>query len=776
MNAEELSPKFESYLDDLSGGKVRGWAWLPDDPQAVVDVELVDHAGTVVAKAQARRFRGDLASAEKRGGYCAFELSAPDGPGPYVLRIRHPLHPDDGLVLAEGVEAASPRRRESILGRFRASANVLGCLDRASPTEISGWCHQPDPFQAPVRLTLVENGRTLATTTADRWREDVGELRLGDGRCGFRFVPPASLYDDQEHQLELWLDTGEVLTEAPFTVKFPDLPPARTGSSAAPDTPRPQGAPVISVIVNFYNMRREAERTLQSLARRFQLGVEDMPYEVICVDNGSDPPLGAAFVESFGPEFRLFRPSKPNPSPCGPLNEAAESARGRWLAVMIDGAHILSPGALREAHNVLAAQPDAIIALRQWFIGGDQRWFSASGYRREQEDVLFSRIDWPHDGYRLFDISSPMYESPNAWLDGMSESNCLFLPRETYRSIGGFDEAFNIPGAGYANLDFFRRAHDASSGLVALVGEASFHQYHGGVTTNAHDLDKDGRVRFYASQYERLRGAPFVNVAPEEMRLSGSIRTGLALTGRQRPFCPAGIGVTSEIRPRPISLQFDEEAQQYVQSAYVETGLHLETRWCGQQVEVAPSDLIDIQEALWRVKPERLILRSLNPGLVSYIAALVKMLGLDARIVWTTDRPQDAIAGTEQLVGYPDGDDMLSMIQAAVEDAEHVLVIYSPDADSQLPVDGLALYSQLVTFGSYLIVLKTAFGRPWLGYARSSLYRAIVRLTQSDPSLVIDRTLSRHFVTTSPSGFVRRVLSPQTFRQYDESVDDLSGL
>ena len=64
----------------------------------------------------------------------------------------------------------------------------------------------------------------------------------------------------------------------------------------------------LSVVVVFYNMRREAARTLHSLSRAYQQGIDDLDYEVIVVENGSvaDQRLGEEFVESFGPEFRYL--------------------------------------------------------------------------------------------------------------------------------------------------------------------------------------------------------------------------------------------------------------------------------------------------------------------------------------------------------------------------------------------------------------------------------------------------------------------------------------
>ena len=53
--------------------------------------------------------------------------------------------------------------------------------------------------------------------------------------------------------------------------------------------PAPVDAIDLTVVVVFYNMRREAARTLQSLSRAYQQGIDDVGYEVIVVENGSRP-------------------------------------------------------------------------------------------------------------------------------------------------------------------------------------------------------------------------------------------------------------------------------------------------------------------------------------------------------------------------------------------------------------------------------------------------------------------------------------------------------
>ena len=107
---------------------------------------------------------------------------------------------------------------------------------------------------------------------------------------------------------------------------------APTARRVAPVPPTPQDAVDLSVVVVFYNMRREAARTLLSLTRSYQRGIEDLDYEVIVVDNGSAPDqrLGEEYVAGFGPEFRYVDlGDDAPPSPTIALNRGVGRGTGR---------------------------------------------------------------------------------------------------------------------------------------------------------------------------------------------------------------------------------------------------------------------------------------------------------------------------------------------------------------------------------------------------------------------------------------------------------------
>lgn len=70
--------------------------------------------------------------------------------------------------------------------------------------------------------------------------------------------------------------------------------------------------------------------------------------------------------------------------------------------------------------------------------------------------------------------------------------------------LGGLHEGFISPGGGWVNLDFYREACASFEPLVMLLGEGTFHQYHGGVATNVPHAQhpKDA----FKAEYAGVRG------------------------------------------------------------------------------------------------------------------------------------------------------------------------------------------------------------------------------------------------------------------------------
>jgi cephalosporin hydroxylase/glycosyltransferase involved in cell wall biosynthesis len=789
----------EGWVDGCVQGVVRGWARrLGADGQPVVVEILVE--GTVVGEGVARLQRADLDVAGK--GACAFEIAVDVGGletpvAEAVGRVK------TGEVLPGGgvsIDVAALKARQVATGGrqlsllpvpFGGEAGLGGFLDEFGPDRIFGWIFNPTDPSPPIAFEIWEAEKKLATVTADVWRVDLEEMRQGDGRWGFAAPVPPALQDDAVHEIDIRLVTaGRSALAEPLRFHLP----RRSGPAPAPAPPPRQDAeaigsaytrplcrtapsePLFSIIVNFYNMQREAARTLTSLSRCYQRDIGDLRYEVLCIDNGSNPPLDPDWVRSFGPEFRLIQPSQVLSSPCAAINEVARMATGRYLAIMIDGAYVLTPGVFRATWDALEEAPQGVVALRQWFVGGDQRWLAKVGYTRRQEDILFDKIAWPEDGYQLFKIGMSARESPNNWFDGMIESNCLFLPAALYQDIGGMNESFSEAGAGFANLDLFKRAAEASGEpVIALLGEASFHQFHGGTTTNIPLEEMERRVRSYDETYFQVVGKKFLGLEPVDLHMRGQFRIGYGISGRHKPASPARIGVTDRVRDGVLPLHFDDRATAYVQSAYIECGLHHGTKWQGRKLSIAPADVLNIQDIVHQTRPGRIVAVNAEPGMLVLLDSLLRLSDRDdARIVSVggIDPPSPWPVRVDRIAGNPLAPEALAATARALDAEEQVLVLFAPADGDHFPIDALRAYSRFVSCRSYLIFLGSAFGQPWLGYSKNWFQKAI-RILAGEGRFAIDYSRDQHLITTCPMGYLQRTGG---FVSLDDGDDDEPAL
>ena len=315
-------------------------------------------------------------------------------------------------------------------------------------------------------------------------------------------------------------------------------------------------SPRLSVVVVAYDIERELPRTLRSLSSSYQRHIAADDYEVIVIDNGSPIAVTESVFHGLDGQFRLMRIDEASPSPAGAVNRGLREARGDIVGVMVDGARLATPGLLHMACVAREVHGRSGVATLGWYLGHDhQRFALQAGWTNADEDRLLASIDWPENGYDLFSISTMDESSTHGWFSGIFESNCLFLPKDAWVEIGGFDEAFSEPGGGLVNHDTLRRATEISGlGWVLLLGEATFHQLHGGVATNARPGAVEASVARWRGQYHEIRGrtadggmlddAVLLGPVPDAMLalLAGSTETALMgqalLEARARPPAP----------------------------------------------------------------------------------------------------------------------------------------------------------------------------------------------------------------------------------------------
>ena len=239
----------------------------------------------------------------------------------------------------------------------------------------------------------------------------------------------------------------------------------------------------LTFVIATYNIPRHLERTLRCCGAKYQSAPSDQ-IEIIVVDNGSTPPVPQSIMQSHPDISEIIRVDG-KPSPVFGLNEGLRRARFNNVALMIDGAHILSPGVFQRTKEVVGQFSRPVINVPQYMLGETSQTFSTSEFAFEHEEHELDRLGWPADGYSLFNFATRVTELADRPELFDFESNCLISTKAVFDECGAFDERFSEPGAGMANVEmFWRLIHEPLNTYVRLPGEGSFHQDHGGTTTS----------------------------------------------------------------------------------------------------------------------------------------------------------------------------------------------------------------------------------------------------------------------------------------------------
>ena len=275
------------------------------------------------------------------------------------------------------------------------------------------------------------------------------------------------------------------------------------------DLPRHEG---VSLVVVVYNMPEQAEKTLYSLSSRYKRGVSEDDYDVIVVENKSSNTLSADFIESLPGNFSYHLRKETRPTPVHAANMGVRLSRRSHVAVLIDGARMVTPGVVRNLILGHRLHRDSVVTVPGYHLGKQlQQRAVEHGYGVQEEARLLSEVNWTRDGYSLFKIACFSGSCASGLFSAHSESNCISLPRHLWSELRGFDTRFDQVGGGLVNLDFYKRACELPGvGHVVLLGEGTFHQFHGGVTTGG--IERRARAALledFQKQYECLRGSTF---------------------------------------------------------------------------------------------------------------------------------------------------------------------------------------------------------------------------------------------------------------------------
>lgn len=264
------------------------------------------------------------------------------------------------------------------------------------------------------------------------------------------------------------------------------------------------GAVDLSFVVVVHNMPEQAWNTIQSLLPSYQRDGAAVRYEVVIVENRSTACLDQHKLNSLPQNFRYILRDEPGISPAAALHHGVQQAQGQYLAIMIDGARMLSNGVLAGFQMARGAHSAMLLTIPGYYL-------SAAGAAAEQsagqdcaadEQRWLADSNWQSQPERLFERAVFSNGNRCGLLRPFMEATVFIVHRDALAAAGGVDTGFQLRGGGALILDLFRRLGlNRELKYLVLAGEGNFHQYHGGVSTRKGE-DRDALVREFKAELD----------------------------------------------------------------------------------------------------------------------------------------------------------------------------------------------------------------------------------------------------------------------------------
>jgi cephalosporin hydroxylase len=340
----------------------------------------------------------------------------------------------------------------------------------------------------------------------------------------------------------------------------------------------------------------------------------------------------------------------------------------------------------------------------------------------------------------------------------------MFVPRAQLAQVGGFDESFTVAGGGYTNLELYERLGASPDVRVCtIMGEGSFHQVHGGTTTNQTDVgERRSRVFGYSQEYAELRGRPFKGPG-KPIHFVGRLPNESARRSRTRRMSTAafseGAAAMDDGRPdKPIPLP-DELRWAFTEAVW-RSMPWTSTSWLGRAIATAPTDLLAYQEIISVVRPDFVIETGTGDGARAlFLASMCELVGHG-----------QVVAVGESLAADLPRHDRLQYLEGVAHDAEtasavggivgdgRALIVLGSCAERATTVREFQAYAPYVPVGSYVIVTDTIVnGHPvWPAFGPGPL-EGVKQILTSHGEFVSDSRMEKYSLTFNPGGFLHRV-------------------
>ena len=200
--------------------------------------------------------------------------------------------------------------------------------------------------------------------------------------------------------------------------------------------------------------------------------------------------------------------------------------------------------------------------------------------------------------------------------------------------------------------------------------------------------------------------------------------------------------------------------------------------WLGRPIIQFPTDILALQELIWRIKPDVIVETGIaHGGSVVFSASMLALLGGDGRVIGIDidirKHNRDEIEGhlmSKRIMlmeGSSTSESIVEDVKRHVRDGERVLVILDSNHTHDHVLRELELYSPLVRKGSYVVVLDTIIedlssdaspDRPWK--KGDNPKTAVWEFLRTNDRFRIDRDLeAKLLITGAPDGYLECIKS-----------------
>lgn len=202
-----------------------------------------------------------------------------------------------------------------------------------------------------------------------------------------------------------------------------------------------------------------------------------------------------------------------------------------------------------------------------------------------------------------------------------------------------------------------------------------------------------------------------------------------------------------------------------------------EPTWMGVPIIQFPTDILMMQELMWKVQPDVIVECGVaHGGSAVFYASICELLGKGRVLGVEIDFRAHNRAALEthpmrKRIDIVDGSStdpaVVKEVKRRVGDAERVLVVLDSNHSTQHVLRELDAYHDLVTPGSYLVAMDGAQAHVWdiprgkLEWKDDNPLAAIRQWLPRHPEFRPDPSFTRMLITSNPEGFLRRITSEE---------------